>query len=135
MNEHMSDRLQKLEKAVKALYDNPGPNVGPWINWIYKDHVLVVADNATLLAHKYGADAELARVGGLLHDIADTKMTREDGSHEEESLHMARDLMQAAGYSQSDVKLVVDDAIRNHSCHGSNRPKSLEGKVLATADA
>jgi len=39
------------------------------------------------------------------------------------------------GYTDDEIALVVDDAIRYHSCHGDERPKSKEGLVLATADS
>lgn len=129
------ERLQKLEEKVKALYKQENPNRAEWAGWLADNHVFVVADYATELAKKYKADEELARAAALLHDIADVKMQRSNEKHEEESLKMARSLMQEVGYDDDDIKLVVDDAIRYHSCHGEERPKSLEGKILSTADS
>lgn len=59
----------------------------------------------------------------LLHDIADAKMKRWEDGHEEESLRIARELMQASGFSDKDIATTVDDAIRLHGCHdgGPNR--------------
>jgi hypothetical protein len=37
--------------------------------------------------------------------------------------------------AKSQIELVVDDAIRLHSCYDGNRPASLEGQALAAADA
>lgn len=129
------EKLQKLEQRVKDLYQEGNPNRAEWANWLADNHVFVVADYATELAKKYGANEELARVAALLHDIADVKMKRNDSTHEEESLRMARELMQEAGYDEEVIRLVVDDAIRYHSCHGDERPESVEGKILATADS
>lgn len=129
------DRLQKLEEQVKALYQSDNPKRSEWAGWLADNHVFVVADYATELAKKHGANEELARAAALLHDIADVKMRRNDDKHEEESLTMARTLMQAAGYKDSEVELVVDDAIRYHSCHEDERPESLEGQILSTADS
>lgn len=133
--EKTMEKLENLEKLVKELYQEGNPNREEWASWLADNHVFVVADYATELAKKYGANEELARVAALLHDIADVKMKRDNPTHEEESLRMARELMQEAGYSEDDVKLVVDDAIRYHSCHGDERPASTEGKILATADS
>lgn len=94
-----------------------------------------MADFATDLARKYGANEELSRVAALLHDIADVKMARKNEQHEEESLKIARELMQETDYTDAEIKLVVDDAIRYHSCHGDERPKSAAGKILSTADS
>jgi HD superfamily phosphodiesterase len=70
-----------------------------------------------------------------LHDVADFKMERSNPDHEAESLKIAREFMQECGYSEEEIVLVVDDAIRYHSCHGDERPQSNEGLVLATADS
>lgn len=129
------EKLTNLEQRVRDLYREENPNRAEWANWLADNHVFVVADYATELAKKYGANEELARAAALLHDIADVKMKRDDKTHEEESLRMARELMQEADYSEEDIKLVVDDAIRYHSCHGDERPASTEGKILATADS
>jgi putative nucleotidyltransferase with HDIG domain len=129
------EKLAKLEQKVKELYDGDNPNRAEWASWLAENHVFVVADYATDLAKKYKANVELTRAAALLHDIADVKMKRDDKTHEEESLRMARELMQEAGYDEDNVRLVVDDAIRYHSCHGDERPVSIEGKILATADS
>lgn len=129
------ERLKKLEEKVKSLYQQKDPNRDEWADWLADNHVFVVADYATELARKHDADEELARAAALLHDIADVRMERKNEKHEEESLKLARDLMQEAGYSDDEIKLVVDDAIRFHSCHGDERPDSVEGKILSTADS
>lgn len=129
------NRLQKLEQAVRDLYDQKNDNRTEWADWLVNNHVFVVADYASELAEKYGANEELTRVAALLHDIADAKTSRKDPAHEEESLRMARELMQTYGYDEKEIQLVVEDAIRFHSCHDGQRPESLEGRVLATADS
>jgi putative nucleotidyltransferase with HDIG domain len=129
------ERLQKLEEKVKALYQQKDPGRDDWADWLADNHVFVVADFATGLARKHGANEELARVAALLHDIADVEMARKNEQHEEESLNIARRLMQETGYTDDEVKLVVDDAIRYHSCHGDERPESTEGQILSTADS
>lgn len=129
------ERLQKLEAKVKALYQQKDPARDEWADWLAANHVFVVADYTTELARKHGANEELARAAALLHDIADVKMERKNERHEKESLNMARDLMHESGYTDDEVKLVVDDAIRFHSCHGDERPDSVEGKILSTADS
>jgi putative nucleotidyltransferase with HDIG domain len=129
------ERLQKLEEKVKSLYQEKTPNRDDWTDWLADNHVFVVADFATDLALKYNANEELARAAALLHDIADVKMERKNEQHEEESLSIARELMRKTGYKDDEVNLVVDDAIRYHSCHGDERPESVEGKILSTADS
>jgi putative nucleotidyltransferase with HDIG domain len=129
------ERLKQLEAKVAALYQQKNPDRDDWTDWLADHHVFIVADYATGLAKKYNANEELARVAALLHDIADVKMARENEQHEEESLHIARSLMQETGYTDDEIKIVVDDAIRYHSCYGDEQPLSTEGKILATADS
>lgn len=130
-----SSKLTELETAVHELYDAKYPDREEWADWLADNHVVVVADFASELAVRYGANEELARAAALLHDIADAKMSRFNPGHEEESLAIARDLLSKSGYSDEEIELIVDDAIRFHSCHDGNVPKSLEGKILATADS
>ena len=128
-------KIQDLEARVKELYDRKMPGREPWADWLADNHVWVVADNATELAKRFGGNADLARAAALLHDIADVERPRSADDHEERSLEIARQLMQETGYSPEEIKLVVDDAIRLHSCYDDQRPASQEGKILATADA
>jgi putative nucleotidyltransferase with HDIG domain len=128
-------KIQDLEQAVRQLYATKVPERDEWADWLADHHVFVVADNATELAKRFGANEELSRAAALLHDIADAKMSRFAENHEETSLQMARELMQQAGFSANDIELVVEDAVRYHSCRDGHIPSSLEGKILATADA
>ena len=129
-------RIKQLEQSVTDLYEARHPDRADWADWFGENHVFLVADYATELAIRYRANEELTRAAALLHDIADTIMSRSDKAHEAKTLEMARELLKKAGYSKKEIHLVVDDAIRLHSCHdGQPFPKSNEGKILATADA
>lgn len=127
--------LQKLEEHVRQLYESMPDGRDEWSDWMYEHHVFVVADFAQAVARRMGADVELSRAAAMLHDIADAVMKRTDGGHEQESERIARELLGQCGFGKSDIATVVDDALRFHSCHGDERPATLEGKVLATADA
>lgn len=127
--------IDTLEKLVHDLYNAKDPQRTEWADWLGEHHVFTVADNATKLARRFGANPELARAAALLHDIADTKMSRFDPAHEEASLMIARDLLRSAHFAAKEIDNIVEDAIRYHSCHDGHVPESLEGKVLATADS
>lgn len=128
-------KIEQLRQLVKKAYGQKLPTAADWANWLYDKHVIVVAEYAVALAEKHGANVELAEAAALLHDLAGYKMKRTAPFHEEESLKMAREFMTQAGYSEDEIHLVVDDAIKFHSCHDDERPASNEGLVLATADA
>ena len=129
--------IQKLEQAVRQLYEAKHPERENWSDWLYQNHVFIVADYAVDLAKRYKADVDLARAAAMLHDIADAVMPRlaDAEAHEARCYEIAREYMRAAGFGEADIELVVDDALRYHSCHGDERPHALEGKVLATADS
>lgn len=129
------NKIEQVRDKVRELYTNKDPNRAEWADWLYDNHVLVVAKSAQELAKKYGANEELSEVAALLHDIADVKMERANPNHEQSSLELARQIMQDAGYTDDEISLTVDDAIRYHSCYGDERPSSKEGLVLATADS
>jgi putative nucleotidyltransferase with HDIG domain len=129
------DRLAILTQKVKALYDAKIPGRDPWADWIYANHVLIVANYAKQLAEQKDANVELAQAAALLHDIADVRMSRFNEHHEQASLDLARQVMEEAGYSQKDIATVVDDAVKFHSCYDGRWPKTKEGLVLAAADA
>lgn len=128
-------RIEILEDRVRSLYAEKNPNRADWADWLAENHVFVVANYASALAKRFGANEELARAAAILHDIADVKMSRFDEAHATVSLELARELMQNAEFSEDEIRLVVDDGIRYHSCHDGERPESLEGKILATADS
>jgi putative nucleotidyltransferase with HDIG domain len=128
-------RLDDIRQKVKELYEAKQEGRDDWSDWLYVNHVLPVAEAARSLAQKYGANVELSEIAALLHDIADYKMPRRNPDHEKESLAIARQLMADHGYTPEEIELTVEDAIRFHSCHGEERPKSKEGLVLATADS
>lgn len=129
------DRIKKLESLVDDLYQRRDPNRDEWADWLYKNHVKVVADYADQLSDRFNADQQVSRAGALLHDIADAKISRFDANHELLSLEIAESLLRKSGYDENAIQLLVRDALPLHSCHDGNSPKSLEGKILATADA
>ena len=72
----------------------------------------------------------------LLHDIADSCMKRSDTLHEVKSLQMAEELLIQCGFQDSEIELITQDILRQHSCLSREAtPKSLEGRIMATADA
>lgn len=129
------DRITLLTEKVRELYEMPNSGKADWADWLYENHVLRVAEKAREFAERFGADPEIAAAAGILHDIADTTMKRSDQKHEAESLRIARDLLGETGFTDQEIRIIVDDALRFHSCYGNERPETIEGKVMAAADA
>ena len=130
------DRIEALKQRIDALYlDKNTSREKDWADYLHASHVYKVADTARELAERFNANADIAVAAAMLHDVADAVMPRKDPRHEHESMTIARSLLRACGFTDEEIKIVVDDAIKHHSCIGGDQPKTLEGKVMATADA
>jgi putative nucleotidyltransferase with HDIG domain len=129
------NRISKLTEEVSALYLTKNPKRADWADWLFENHIFVVAKKAGELADRFGAKKELCEAAALLHDIADTVMRREDERHDVESESIARMLLEKTGFSAQEITIIVDDAIHFHSCKNGKLPQTLEGKIMATADA
>lgn len=129
------EMIEKVRSGVAALYAQQLPGRDGLSAWLYENHVLVVAKYAREVAQRHGVDANRCEAVALLHDLGDALTSRYDPAHEQISLTKAEELLVAAGYDHKTVRRLVDDALRNHSCHDGECPESDEGKVLATADA
>jgi putative nucleotidyltransferase with HDIG domain len=127
-------RIENLKSEIRELYEAHNPNRADWSDWLYANHVFLVADYAQNLAQKLGVDNDLSAAAALLHDIADAVMKREDPEHENKSVGIARALLLKTGFNEDEIKIIIDDALRFHSCHENEKPQTIEGKILATAD-
>ncbi len=120
--------LEQLKNQISELYETASPELkADWTDWLYKNHVFVVADKARELAPLFRADPELAEAGGMLHDIADVKLRRADPIHAKTTLEIAETLLQTSGFSDGDIKVLVEDALPNHRGRGGGRPENPRG--------
>jgi HD superfamily phosphodiesterase len=126
-------KLDILRQKVEKLYTANNPDADVWIDWGYKNHVLVVAELTERIAVTQQAKADLAVAGALLHDVADAVMARRSSDHEAKSLAMAEGLLQESGFTESETDFIVREIIQPHSCKDL-MPTTVEGKVMATAD-
>lgn len=129
------DRLTKIKDQVDTLYQAKHADRADWADWLYSHHIFVVAERAGAIAERFGGSPELAMAAGILHDVADAVMSRFDPRHQEESERIAREVLQTAGFSNKEIAIVIDDAMRLHSCRNHACPQTPEGKAMAAADA
>lgn len=129
------ERIERLKEEVANLYQSKQSGRADWADWIYAGHVVPVGEASREVALRFGGSPELAEAAGLLHDVADAVIKREDPTHESRSMEIARELLEKTGFTDAEVAIVVDDAIAHHSCRGNDRPNTAEGKAMAAGDA
>lgn len=101
-------------------------------DWFCRDHLFQVEKNAQeLLKEKSNVNKEIVLLGVWLHDLQRIRGIK--GDHQKIGAREAGKVMKEYGYDK-DVIEKVKVIILSHSC--SNKiPSSLEGKILASADA
>lgn len=101
-------------------------------NWFYETHLLAVEKAAKFLLSKLPkADKEVIMLGVWLHDLQ--RVRRIKGDHQKIGAREAEKVMKLFGYD-AQVIAKVKGNILTHSCE-KIMPKTLEGKILASADA
>jgi HD superfamily phosphodiesterase len=125
------ERADSVFAEAKKLYST-APDIG---KWFWNNHVQQVADRARTLAEKYDADAEKAYCAALLHDLGDCHFSGRGEGFVAWSEQKGKEVLLGAGFSEDDAREVVEVIIRPHSCRDGKLPTTIEGKVLATADA
>ncbi|MFH1225692.1 MAG: ribonuclease Y [bacterium] len=86
-------------------------------------HSIEVAHLSTLLAEELGADTNVAKKGGLLHDIGKALDHEIQGGHPE----IGYDLMKKFGLPEEIAYIAI--------AHHEDAPKTLEGIIAKVADA
>jgi len=101
--------------------------------WFYKEHLLVVEKLALDLCKLYPeANQDAVALMVWFHDIG-----RAHGHHQQHDLYganYAKKILTENNFDKKFIDLVVN-ACKTHSCDNYGKPTSLEGKILATADA
>ncbi len=101
--------------------------------WFYEDHILVVEKLAMELCDRYPeANRDAVTLMVFLHDVG--RAGNHSKNHDLYGSEYARQLLTENEFSPAFVNLVVEGC-KTHSCDDFGQPVSLEGKILATADA
>lgn len=122
----------KVAQLVENVYTSSKED---FAQWMWQNHLQFVAKKAEELSQKFGANEDLAVAGAWLHDFGDAFVHRHSDKHEEISVNEAKKVLKRVGYSGNEVQEILEVIIEPHSCKDGNFPMTIEGKVLATADA
>ncbi|NTV55116.1 MAG: HD domain-containing protein [Candidatus Moranbacteria bacterium] len=128
------NRIELLEQKTRERYEARHPDRANWADWLYAYHLFVVVEQAKRLSKIHGVQGDRAVAAAMLHDIADSEMSRFDPRHLERSVEIAEDLLRETAFSEAEIE-DIKDTIRYNGCHDGYVPASFEGKIMATADA
>ena len=119
-------------KQIKKQIKNECYNSKYIESWFYDEHLLAVEKYANFLLEKLPkADKEIVLLGVWLHDTQRIRGIK--GNHQKIGAIEAKKIMLEYSYS-ADIIKKVQNIILTHSCD-NRMPTTLEGKILATADA
>ncbi|MBR9692158.1 HD domain-containing protein [Candidatus Woesearchaeota archaeon] len=119
-----------IEKVKKYFYELCKDKHFSWI-----PHVESTVKYAKQLAQQLGADEEIVEISAWLHDIR--KIHNKDTTknvHHIQGSETAGELLTEWGYDAAKIEK-VKECILTHSSDKTYPPKTLESKVLASADA
>ncbi len=120
--------IREIKKQIKGECER-SKNIAVWF---YDTHLLAVERAAKfLLSELPMADREIVMLGVWLHDLQRIRGIK--GDHQKTGAREAAKVMKKYGYKDDMIKK-VKEIILTHSVT-NKKPKTLEGKILATADA
>ncbi len=126
----MSDKMYLLARQAEEICRRDET-----MSWFLEAHVFKVLKNAEWLCEKFPeADQDMVRALVWLHDIIYFTDISKIDAHAGLGAVKAREMMAEIGISGTKAEIIFE-AIASHSCKGDKLPTSLEGKILATADA
>lgn len=125
------EKHETVLNEVGELYAKATTSMG---KWMWRNHTQWVADKAKGLAKKYGADVQQTYCAALLHDLGDSRYERGHADFDTWSWNTSKAILKRAEFRKAERDEILE-AIRTHSCHAGHLPTTIEGRVLATADA
>lgn len=127
--------IQEVQKQIIGLAKKNG-----WM-WFYNLHQKEVVESANDLLKLYPkADKKIVLIACWLHDIAhyyaknEKEILAVKKSHHIDGARIAGDILENYKLSQDEIEKVKNCVLR-HRNHQDYAPKTLEEKVVATADA
>lgn len=125
--------MTKKINEIKSLVKDECLNLGFVKDWFYSAHLEGVEKFAKILLKKLPkADPEIVLLGVWLHDLQRIRGIK--GDHAKIGAIEAEKVMRQHQYSEEIIEH-VKKMILAHSCNSQVMPKTLEGKILASADA
>jgi len=123
----MTDKLKKIKSYIKKSC------LKSTVPFLWESHLKIVEKNALWLLEKLPkANREIVILAVYLHDIQHIFFPKDIKKHEEIGSLEAEKILKKFQYNEAIIQK-VKEVIVSHSC-GKIIPKTLEAKILATAD-
>ncbi len=124
-----SKQTQQLADFVKKHLET-APKCHDW------DHTLRVLTNARKIQLQEGGNLEIIEVAAIFHDFCRPEEMKMHGSvcHAELGSKAAYQILPKFGYTDEDFIQHVADAVLTHRYRTSNKPKTIEAKIIFDAD-
>jgi len=125
----MASNVEKIKQQIKK--ECAKSKTVP--DWFFKRHLSGVETFALkLLKRLPNANREVVLLAVWLHDLQRIRGLK--GNHAKAGAAEAKKVLREYGYDQSVIK-AVKSVILSHSCNSKTMPKTVEEKILASADA
>jgi uncharacterized protein len=123
--------ISAVKRLVKEANDSPKNKYG---DTVWKYHLGLVAKHAIALAEKLKADSEVVVLAAYLHDYAALLDIKNAPRHHLIGAKEAARILKKLGLPAEKIK-AVKECIYSHRGSVHIRKKSLEAKIVASADA
>lgn len=97
-----------------------------------KYHIIPVVKISLEMAKKLNADIQVVEISAYLHDV--TKILGDKKNHHITGAQYAREFLQKYDFDNKKIKL-IETCIKNHRGSTNSRRKTIEEKIISTADA
>ncbi len=97
-----------------------------------KYHILPVVKISVEMAKELNADEQVVEIAAYLHDV--TRILGNKETHHITGAKYARDFLKKYAFDNKKIEL-IEKCIRNHRGSTKNDRKTIEEKIIATADA
>jgi uncharacterized protein len=123
--------IATVKKMVKEANDSPHNKYG---DTVWKYHLGLVAKYGIALAKKLDADMDVVILAAYLHDYASLLDIKNAAKHHIEGAKRAGRILKKLGLPPDKIK-AVKDCIFSHRGSVHIKKKTLEAKIIASADA
>lgn len=126
--------MEVIEKIKQIIRETCEAESNPHGLGALTHHIPLVAKCAKKLAKKLHADEEIVEIAAWLHDYASILNKDWIEDHHVHGAILARELLVKYKYSPEKIEIITD-AIESHRGSKPGEHKTIESKIVASADA